>query len=190
MASVEKTYADALFSLLADDCEQNSEKDSGKAVFDSVLAQLESIRDIISGTPEFIKLLNTPTVSGEEKLQLVDTVFGGRTSDYVGNFMRLLTIKKRMSYFTKIYAAFRESYNERFGIADITVTSSIPLTEPMRKKITERMSQITGKTVSVTEKVDKSIIGGIMIDYGNTRLDGSVKTRLAELKKDLSGIIA
>ncbi len=52
------------------------------------------------------------------------------------------------------------------------------------------MSEVTGKTVSVKEKIDPSLIGGVIIDYGSTRYDGSVRTRLSGLKKELGGVIA
>jgi F-type H+-transporting ATPase subunit delta len=183
MASIEKTYADALFTLLEDE-------KSDKTVFDAVLGQLKSIRTAIAETPEFIKLLNTPTISEAEKLGVVEAAFGGVQTDYIRNFLRLLTVKGRMAYFPRIADAFRMMYNERFDIAEISVTSAMPLTDELRAKLTSKMAQITGKTVTLSEKVDASIIGGVVVDYGNTRLDGSVKTRLAELKKDISGIIA
>jgi F-type H+-transporting ATPase subunit delta len=183
MASVEKTYADALFTLL-------EEENSDRIAFTEVLSQLKKVELVLADTPDFIKLLNTPTVSGGEKLALVETAFSGRVSDYVYNFLRLLTVKKRMAHFPRIFSSFRGLYNERFDIAEIVVTSAMPLTADLREKITARMTAITGKTVSVIERVDKSILGGVVVDYGNTRLDGSVKTRLAELKKDIAGIIA
>ena len=84
----------------------------------------------------------------------------------------------------------RQLYNEHFRIAEITVTASAPLSESVREKIAAKMSEVTGKTVSIKEKVDPSIIGGVVIDYGSTRYDGSVRTRLNELKKELGGVIA
>ena len=192
MASVEKTYADALFML----CE---EEKSDKAEFESVLSQLGLVQTVLScendslKDSDFIKLLGTPTISEEEKLSLVADVFSGKVSPAVYNFLRLLTVNKRVGYFSRISRAFRLLYNEKFGIAEITVTSSKPLDElspDLRVRIGEKMSAILGKSVSITEKVDSSIIGGVVIDYGNTRYDGSVKTRLAELKKEISSVIA
>ncbi|MCL2036850.1 MAG: ATP synthase F1 subunit delta [Oscillospiraceae bacterium] len=182
-SSVEKTYADALFTLLVEESRSKSE-------FETVLAELNTVSLVMSGLPDFNKLLNTPTISEGEKLELLDSAFNGRVSEYVRNFLRLLTTNKRMSCFPQINKAFKMLYNEHFGIAEITVTSPFPLEEEQRVKIIAKMSQITGKSVSLSEKLDKSIIGGIVIDYGNTRYDGSVKTRLNELKKDIAGIIA
>ena len=94
-----------------------------------------------------------------------------------------------MGCFSGIVKNFRALYNEHFRIAEITVTASAPLSESVREKIAAKMSEVTGKTVSIKEKVP-SIIGGVVIDYGSTRYDGSVRTRLNELKKELGGVIA
>lgn len=179
-ASVEKTYSDALFSLLGED----------RNAFQNTLGQLEAVDAVLTAAPEFLKLLGTPTVSVEDKLGVVEKAFNGKTTPYVYNFLRVLTVKGRMAYFSRIHKAFREDFNDKFGIAEITVITSFPLDDALREKVKARMSQITGKTVTLKEKVDKSIIGGVMLDYGNTRLDGSVRTRLNELKKDITGIIA
>jgi F-type H+-transporting ATPase subunit delta len=183
MASVEKTYADAMFTLL-------ESENADRTVFDTVLGQLTAVSESISQIPDFLKLMNTPTVSDEEKLSVVDSVFTGRTTPYVHNFLRILVVKKRTSNLDGIVKEFRERYNEHFGLADITVTSAAPLNETALNKITAKMQSVTGKTVSLTAKVDKSLIGGVVVDYGNTRLDGSVKTRLNQLGKDIASTIA
>ena len=180
---IEKAYADALFALLIDE-------GTDKSGFDVVLAQLKSVCEVIREVPDFVKLLNTPTISESEKLGIIDSAFGNKVDSYVYNFLRLVTVKGRMRYFSQMCNEFRCLYNERFNIAEITVTSTAPLTELQRTQLTLKMSGITGKTVVITEKIDTAIIGGIVVDYGNTRLDGSVKTRLAELKGNIAGIIA
>jgi F-type H+-transporting ATPase subunit delta len=183
MASVEKAYADALFSLLEDEKMDKSE-------FESVLNQLENVGIILAEVPDFVKLLGAPTVEDGQKLGLIEETFSGKVTGQVYNFLRLLTVNKRIGSFPRIYTAFRGLYNDRFNIAQITVTSSVPLTDSLRGKITAKMSQVIGKSVNLTEKIDKSIIGGIVVDYGNTRFDSSVKTRLNELKNSISEIIA
>jgi len=184
MASVDKTYANALFALL-------EEEKSDRLTFDTTLSQLNAVRTIMTDVPDFVKLLSTPTVENEEKLALISETFEGKMSEKVYNFLRLLTVNKRIERFNGICNVFRGLYNEKFNIAEITVTSAMPITAEQREKIAAKMAQVTGgESVEITEKVDKSIIGGVMIDYGNTRFDGTVKTRLNELKKEISGVIA
>jgi F-type H+-transporting ATPase subunit delta len=186
MASVEKTYADAMFSLL-------QEEKADRTVFDAVLGQLNVVGESFSRTPDLFKLMNTPTVSDEEKLGVVNAVFDGKVSDYVRNFLRLLAVKKRMSCFPQILREFRTQYNEHFGLAEIVITSAMPVTAEQKSRITAKMAEITGtakENIVVTERIDKALIGGITVEHGNTRYDGSVRTRLGELAKDIAGVVA
>ncbi len=75
------------------------------------------------------------------------------------------------------------------GIAEITVTTAFPLTPAQKEQVKEKMSEIIGKNIVMSEKLDKSIMGGIVVDYGDTRMDGSVKTRLEGLKESFSQLI-
>lgn len=177
-----KVYGDAFFSLCCD------ENESG---LKDTLDEMTELSKVFSENPEFVKLMGTPTVPLEEKLSLVgDIVKSGGVSELTGNLLCVLTEKGRMSCFSGIAKRFRELYNDKLKLAEITVTTSAPLSAEMKDKIVEKMSKIIGKTVTVNERLDKSIIGGIIIDYGSRRYDGSVKARLNELSKELGSVIA
>lgn len=178
----EKVYAEAFFEL----CREEASDRLG-----DILGELSALDGLFSGNPDFIKLLGTPTVSCGEKLDMVkEIIAAGGISEYTGNLLCILTERGRMGCFSGIVKNFRASYNEYFKIAEITVISSVPLSDQVRERIIAKMSEVTGKTVSVKEKVDPALIGGVVIDYGSTRYDGSVRTRLSELKKELGAVIA
>ncbi len=177
----EKVYGEAFFEL----CEEQ-----GDAAMKDTLAELASLEAIFNENPEFIKLMGTPTISVEEKISFVEELSkAGGVSELTTNLLCLLAEKSRFSCFSGIIKYYREQYNERFKLADITVTSAQPLTDSIREQISAKMSQVIGKAVTITEKVDEGLIGGIIIDYGSRRYDGSVKSRLNELKKELGTII-
>ena len=91
----------------------------------------------------------------DEKLGMMrDIISRGEISEITGNLLCVLTERGRMNCFGGILRNFRASYNEYFKIAEITVTSSAPLPEAVVEKIRAKMSEVTGKTVSVKEKVD------------------------------------
>ena len=177
----EKVYADAFFTLCLEETPDTLENTLGK---------LSALDGIFREQPDFVKLLGTPTVTMDEKLGMIKDIIADGVSEYTGNLLCVLTERGRMGCFSGIVKNFRALYNEHFRIAEITVTASAPLSESVRERITAKMSEVTGKTVSIREKVDPSIIGGVVIDYGSTRYDGSVRTRLNELKKELGGVIA
>ncbi|MCL2754215.1 MAG: ATP synthase F1 subunit delta [Oscillospiraceae bacterium] len=186
MASVEKTYADAMFVLL-------EEENAQRVLFDLVAEQLKVVSKCFDGTPDLFKLMNTPTITDDEKLAIINAAFDGKVNDYVRNFLRLLAVKKRVNYFPRIQREFQRLYNEKFGLAEIVIASAMPVSMEQRAKIVAKMSAIIGTPVEnivAVEEIDKSLIGGISVKYGNTRYDGSIKTRLNELAKNMADTVA
>lgn len=177
----EKVYGEAFFEL----CEEQ-----GDAVMKDILEELTALDGIFKENPEFVKLMGTPTVAVEEKISLVEEMSkAGGISEPTTNLLCLLAEKNRFGCFSGIIKYYRAEFNERFKLADITVTSAQPLTDALREQIAAKMSQIIGKSVTITEKVDNSLVGGVIIDYGSRRYDGSVKSRLNALKNELASII-
>lgn len=178
----EKVYAEAFFELCREQA-QGKEQD--------ILAELFALDEIFSANPDLTKLMDAPTVPVEEKIGLLrEMISAGGVSELCGNLLCVITEKGRFGCFGGIVKNFRRLCSEFYKIAEITVTSSEPLTDALREKIKTKMSEVTGKTVSIKEKLDPTIIGGVIIDYGSTRYDGSVKTRLNSLKKELGSVIA
>ncbi len=178
----EKIYGEAFFEL----CLEES-KDKLKDIF----AELTALQEVFNDNPELTKIMDTPTITLEEKLSLIkDIVKEGNVSEYSGNLLCVLAERGRFGCYNGIVKNFRAKYNDYFKIAEIVVTTSTPLTAELRDKIAAKMSEVTGKTVSIREKVEPNIIGGIVIDYGSTRYDGSVKARLNAIRNELSSIIA
>ena len=178
----EKVYGEAFFDL----CEEQNE--SG---LKDILGELEELSKVFADAPEFVKLMGTPTISADEKLSLCkDIIKTGGVSELVGNLLCILAEKSRINCFAGIVKTFKELYNEKFKLAEITVTTSSPLSDKRKEQIAEKMSKIIGKTVTINEKVEPGIIGGIIIDYGSKRYDGSVKARLSALRDELGSVIA
>lgn len=177
----EKVYGEAFFEL----CLEELADKAG-----DILAELDALDGIFSENAELEKLMSTPTVPIEEKLGLMrEIITSGNVSELCGNLLCVLAERGRFNCFGGIVKTYRAMYNEHFRIAEITVTTKEPLTDKLRSDIIARMSAVTGKKISVKEKIDADIIGGIIIDYGSTRYDGSVKARLNALKNDLSSIM-
>ena len=184
--SVENVYSAALLELLQE------EHGNNQAGYAQVLAELGKVNEVFSAAPELIKLSMVPSVSHGDKLSVIKNVFGDEgigVSPYVLNFLSVLCRERRLGRFGGIYRDFRVKYYELFKITPVTVTSAFALTEEQRKKITEKMQSLTNQQVELIEKTDKSIIGGVVVNYGGRMLDGSVKTRLESMKKEIADIV-
>jgi F-type H+-transporting ATPase subunit delta len=179
----EKIYAEAFFELCTDESDKKAE---------DVLEELTALDGIFTENVGFTKLMGTPTVPMSEKIALMKEIAeSGNISEICTNLLCVLVERNRFGCFNGIVKNFRRLYNDYFKIAEITVTANAPLSEEMREKISAKMAEVTGNTkISITEKVDPSVIGGIIIDYGSTRYDGSVRARLNALKNELGSVIA
>ena len=103
----------------------------------------------------------------------------------VHDFICLVTDKNRISYFGKITDAFIEHYNQHNNITEMTVITSIPLKPDLKARLIKKLEQKSGKTVKLNEKVDPSIIGGIILRMGNSQIDNSIKDRLEAVAQQL-----
>ncbi len=177
---VEKNYGDALFELI---------NEENPVMLKTVQDELCAVNDILTEVPDFVKLSKTPTVSAAEKASIIKETFEGRVSDYTYRFLMIITENGRLPFFGRIYRYFASLCNERLGIAEITAVTAEPLTEELKAKIKLKMTQVTGKTISLKEEVDPSIIGGIVLKYGSRSFDGSVKARLDALKAEIGSVI-
>ena len=177
---VERTYGDALFELFLE--EKPSELTAAKS-------KLNAVNSVIKDIPDLIKLSKTPTVETKDKLGIIEQAFKGRLSEYIYNFLMVITEAGRLDYFGKITEYFGERCNEHLGIAEITVVTCEPLTEKAKADLSAKMGKLLGKKIVMKEELDSSIIGGIVVKNGNTTLDGSVKARLRALRTDIGSVI-
>ncbi len=177
---VEKNYGDALFELIL---EENP--GSLKVICD----ELCSVNKIFNEVPDFIKLAKTPTVSVTEKTAAIKEAFFGKVSDYTYRFLMLITENGRLDYFGKISDYFTSRCNEQLGVAEVTVVTTAPLSDEAKAKIKLKMAEVTGKTISLKEEIDPSIIGGIVLKYGSRSFDGSIKSRLNALKNEIGSVV-
>lgn len=177
--SIETIYSRALFEL--------SEENGNSS---AILKELESLKTIFDENCELIKLLSAPTLNATEKQKIISDIFLNKISETVFNFLNVLVDKGRISFIDKIISEYRNLYNEKNGILEITAVTSTPLSDELRNKLIAKLESVSSKKITLVEKTDKTILGGIILNYGNTQIDASIKSRLDTLRKTLDSTIA
>ncbi|MBN1644139.1 MAG: ATP synthase F1 subunit delta, partial [Dehalococcoidales bacterium] len=86
------------------------------------------------------------------------------------------------------YQRLVDNYRGIEGTEIAEVTTAIPLDDDYQLKVAQRITEIIGKPVVLKPRVDPGIIGGIVIRVGDKLIDGSIRTKLAALRKDLGGV--
>lgn len=176
---VEKVYSEAIFEL-------GKERNKLNEIYEEISA----LSNIFSENNDLLKILSSPIINNNEKQNVLDRLFNGRISEDVYNFISIVTKKGRMGYICNIVEEFKNKCNEYNGIIEVTVTTVKPLKTEQENRLKEKLSKSTGKKIILITKIDDSIMGGIKLNYGNTEMDSSVKSRLDAVYKKMKSVIA
>jgi F-type H+-transporting ATPase subunit delta len=165
-------YASALFDL-ASDARQTAAVGKDLSRFDAMVA----------GSDDLQRLVKSPVFSADEQVNAVSAVLDkAGIGGLAGNFIKLVASKRRLFAVRGMVSAYHALADARAGVVKAEVTVAEPLSSKNRQAVTEALRSVTGKTVSVVEKVDPSIIGGIIVKMGSRMVDSSVRTKLNSLK--------
>ncbi len=178
MTEVGSVYGQALYDLA-----------DSEALSKPILDELTMLSQCFQAEPGFVRLLSTPTLSKQERYQILDDSFRGKLQPYVLNFLKILTEKGYMRHFSNCCAAYRDCYNRDNGILPVTAVTAIPLTADQEKRLTEKLASITGKTIELQGKIDPDCLGGIRLDYDGKRLDDTVSHRLEAVRSLLKNTV-
>ena len=144
--------------------------------------------EIFKKNPDYVKLLDTPSLTKDEKLALIDVAFSG-IDESVRNLIKILCERHSVFTFGEVKRTYLSLYNDSRGIVEVEAVSAIPLTKEQTVRLTEKLSAKTGKHVTVKNTVSPEILGGMKLRYLGLQLDGSVKTRLDSFEKSLKNTV-
>ena len=147
--------------------------------------QLDEICRLISGQADLKAFMNNPQVQPQAKRELFSKLFKEDLASTVYNFIMLLIDKRRESLLEAIVERYQALSNDARNIIEAEVTVAAALIQGQQEQLVAKLEQVTGKTVLVSTRVDKSIIGGIVVKLGDKLIDGSVVRRMQSLQKQL-----
>ena len=170
MTELAREYGDGLY-LLAE--EENISRE--------ILEQLESLKRLFHEQPDFVRLLGNMSLSKVERVRILDNVLRGQIHPYLLNFLKILCERCALNEYEGCLSAFKTLYNQAHGIVEATVTTAVPLDDEQRARMAEKLSAMTDQQVVLNEKVDESIIGGVLVEMNGQRYDNTLKNRLKSI---------
>jgi len=149
---------------------------------------LSALCELMATSRDFREVMINPVFTREDKKKIAGHILQKVQADrMVINFVNLLVDRKRIDQLTGIEKAFRAEVDVIQGITRGEVVSAEPLSEEQLGRVTAALSQISGKQVIVTTRVDESLIGGLSAKVGDKVFDGTIRTQLSQLKESLKG---
>jgi F-type H+-transporting ATPase subunit delta len=174
MEEIATVYARSLFEVA-------SEQDK----LDLVREQLSEFADAVSENRELQIFLFSPYFSTEEKADGLDRALTD-VDPVVENFLKLLIEKHRMPVIFRIRAEYDQLWEEENKLLPVEITSAVALPEATVKQLGDRISEQTGRKVELSSHVEPGILGGIVVQVGNSVLDASIRNRLEQLRRQVA----
>ncbi len=167
-------YSKALFAYAQD---ANS--------LDAVHEDMNVLLQVAKENPDMLRLLSDPIIRKNQKEEFLSS-FSDKFSSETKNFLDFLLEYRRFESLTAIIEAFNTLYDEYKNIASGTAVSAIKLNEDELSRISQAYAKKYGfKELILTNKVDPSILGGIILKVGDRIIDGSIRTRLQQIREQL-----
>jgi F-type H+-transporting ATPase subunit delta len=174
MEEIAAVYARSLFEVAMD-----------QDKLDDVRDQLGAFTDALSETRDLQVFFFSPYFSTAEKEDGLERVVSD-ADPVVLSFLKLLIEKHRMPVIFRIRAIFDALWEEENKLLPVSITSAVELDEAVVKQLVDRIAEQTDRKVEVTSEVDPDILGGIVVQVGNSVLDASVRNRLEQLRKQVA----
>ena len=148
---------------------------------------LTGFADLVQRHQDLQRTFANPVVSATAKRAVVQQILDrSKPVAPVGKLLLLLASRGRLELVPDILDIYRERLMEHRHVIQAEVTTATPLSPERVSELQQRLAKITGRTVTMTTKVDQAIIGGVVTRIGSTVFDGSVATQLAKVRARLS----
>ena len=174
MAVAHRMYARALFEAA-----QESDR------VDQVAADLAALAAAIGEVPELRAFLRNPQIEPTGKASVLDQL-AADGDELVRNFVRLAAEKGRAGELPEISAELDALVARAQNRLAVELTTSYELSDEEARSIVQTIEKASGRTVEATRTVDPSLIGGMVLQIGSHRADGSVRGRLERLRHELA----
>ena len=146
------------------------------------LADLELLTKTLQDNRELRNILSQPFLSKARKETIITRIFEGKISDKTLNFIKLMLDKNRHEIIPMILVPYRELYNEYKNIAEVTITTAVKIDEPTQQNLIRFVKDSINGNIQIINKIDKSIIGGFVINYLDYQYDRSIRNDLKTLQ--------
>ncbi len=174
-SAIGRRYARALLEL----ANEQNQTAKLRRDFDSLLATWNESRELRD-------IFENPAMTTEMRASVLDAVSKRLgLAPILVNTLRLLSDRRRLRHVPEVAAAFAELAEEATGgvVAEVTTATAMP--ESYFVQLSKTLEEAFGKKITLQKKQDPALIAGVVTRVGDTVFDGSLRTRLEELKAQM-----
>lgn len=150
-----------------------------------VFKDMSLIKELYADSLDFKNLLSNFQINSNDKKKAILSLLENNNT-ITEKLIDLLIYNKRVSIIGDIAISFIQLYNKHNDIKEATVITASPINENLKSIILSKINISDPKSISLTNIIDSSIIGGFIIRFDGKEYNASVKQNLNNLKKELT----
>lgn len=170
--AVARVYAEALHRLA-----------EARGQAEELLAELRWLSDQIAERPELEHFASSPLIDAGDRAASLEKMFRGRLQDVTVDGLQVINRKGRLDILPAIAEAYAARHRELRGQVDVEVVTARAIGDATRERIRKALADYTGREPDMTETVDPSLIGGIVLRVGDQKADASVRSKILTVRR-------
>lgn len=153
---------------------------------EQVVNELDAIvGEALSLDPRLQQILASVLIAAEEKVSMLDRLFGGKVSTTTLNLLKVMARHKRLNLLRDVAKVSRKLWQTRSGRIPVELETANPLDAALEKEILVAFGDVLGADPIVTQRVNPDLIAGFVIRVGDRVYDGSIQTRLEQMRLNM-----
>jgi F-type H+-transporting ATPase subunit delta len=183
---LEDPSAQVIANVYADSFLTAAEKASVEGGMHGALEEFTSFMDdVLKAHPQLREILSSRIIKRDRKLGLINRVVGPHGSPFFTNFLRVLCQHERLNLLPVILQQTWRKYEFRSGRRPVGIRSAKPLSEAVLNQVRQQLTASLPFEPILKPEVDESLLGGLVIEIGDTVYDTSLRTRVNQLRDNL-----
>jgi F-type H+-transporting ATPase subunit delta len=153
----------------------------------TTVRQLADFGEAFAGSAELRNFLGSPAVDTQIKHRVIEKIVAKQGAGrIIRNFLFVIVDHHRAHMLPEIIAAVQDVVRQRQGIAEAEISSAVELSAAQKTELAKTLGRLTGKRIEPKYSLDPALLGGAIARVGDTIYDGSLQSRLAEMRARLS----
>lgn len=146
------------------------------------IEDLKEIVNLIKTNEELSSMIQHPQISSHKKKVIFKEIFEGKIDSDLLTFLIILITRGRILYLEEKLRQMEKIHLEKNNKIEATVVTALPLNEIQKRALINKLGKKYDKDIILVEEIDKSIIGGVYVRVGDDVIDGTLKTKLEEMR--------
>ena len=134
---------------------------------------------------EFSAFLDAPQVPTTRKVDVLRDTLGDSVDPLALNLLSLVASRSTANGIPSILDQYQRLLDEHRGIERVEVVSAVVLDDEQRQKVTEFLRKLADKEIRMVSRVEPSILGGLIARVGDRVVDGSARTKVNLMRREL-----